>query len=231
MIIRCLFAITILFAGAANVFGQIHAELSSGVSFTTTNPRELHTFDLTSKVDSSFGWDYQIGFSGDVTEKVRYLFRVGYNRHRVHVFHSKRYSQNMTEQIDGRLSSSYLSFMAAPLFHRGGGIEFTYGLGFYAGFRLQQSFTGVIRVIEGANTEVYPLNNTRPESYRELSTGLFTTVGLHRYLGSKFKVGATADIILFLNAKNFIFEDTGSTNEINLRLGLCYLIQPRMDNL
>lgn len=172
-----------------------------------------------------------MGFSGDVTEKIRYLFRVGYNRHRVHVFHSKKYSQNLTEQIDGRLSSSYLSFMVAPLFHRGGGIEFTYGLGFYAGFRLQQNFNGVIRIIEDNKTEVYPQRNTRPESYRELSTGLFTTVGLHRYLGSKVKVGATADLILFLNAKNFIFEDTGSTNEINLRLGLSYLIQPRMDNL
>lgn len=213
------------------VKSQILAELSSGLSFTTVNPPEIQGFDLSARVDSTRGSDFQLGFSGDLTEKVRYLFRLGYNRHSIHAFHSKRQSQNFTEQLDGRLSSSYMSFMVAPLFHRGTKWEFTYGLGFYAGFRLQHSFTGIVRVIEDNEATIYPFNNVRPESYRETATGLFTTIGLSRSLGEKLRIGATADLILFLNAKNLIFQDIGSTNEINLRAGISYRIEPRMDNL
>lgn len=219
-----------LFSGTL-LKGQIFAELSSGLSFTTVNPPQIQGFDLSARVDSSRGSDFQLGFSGDVTEKIRYLVRVGYNRQRIHAFHSKRQSQTFTEQIDGRFSSSYLSLMVAPLFHRGNRWEFTYGLGFYAGFRLQHRFDGIIRVIDNNVTEIYPFYNARPESYREIATGLFTTLGLQRQLGEKLKVGATADLILFLDAKNFIFQDIGSTNEINLRIGITYRIEPRMDNL
>jgi len=230
MFIRLLFSFAALLFSSMG-FAQIYAEISSGYSFTTVSPNFRNTFELDSRVDSSFGRDHQISFSGPISSKMRYLFRMGYNQHRIHVFHSKRESQSFTEQLDGRMQSRYLNLMAAPIWHKGERLEFTYGLGFYAGFLFYSRFDGTLKIIDGTETTVYELRNSTPMSYRDMATGLFTTLGLHYSLSPKIKVGLATDLILFLSAKNLIFQDTGSVNEINMRLGVSYKFEKRPDDL
>lgn len=206
---------------------QLTLDLSSGPSFTTVNPAQQYSFDQSSEVDSAFGWDHSVSVSGDITPKTRYLIRVGLNSHDVLVFYSYKSSQTLENQIDGRMSSEYLSFMLAPVLHKGDKVELTYGLGFYSGFKVSSSFTGIERVIQDNKAEVYFVRDGITDTYRNVATGLFSTIGVNMALLPKLRAGITADIILFLNGKNLILQDTGSTNEINLRFGLSWYFEKR----
>lgn len=209
--------------------GQMTLELSSGPSLTTVNPPQKFTFDQTSTIDSSKGWDYVVSLWGDITPKTRYLVRIGYNRHQISVFHSYKLSQNLENQIDGRMSCEYLSLMVGPVLHKGDKVEITYGLGFYSGFKISSSFTGIERVVEDGRAQAFFVQDGFTESYRNTATGLFTTVGLNAAISPQLRTGISADLILFLNAKNIILQDTGSTNEINMRFGISWFFEKRED--
>lgn len=201
-----------------------------GITTTFTNPPEKFGFDQSSKVNTEVGRDYQLGFKGDLSEKLRYFLAFGYNQQRVNIFHRYKESQQVEWQLDGLMQSEYLSLSIAPQWHKGEKLEFQYGLGFYLGALVSSSFTGTERVIVDNNATPTDVVNGETDTYRGLSTGLFTNIGLAYNINDTWQINMAVDAILFINAKNLIFQDTGSTNEVNARVGIGYTFgEPNTD--
>lgn len=209
------------------VQAQIWAGINAGPSITTVNPQEINTFEQSSEIDSATGRDFAVSFSADLTEKIRAVGRLSYNQSSAYVFHRYIEAQDLENQTDGSMSSQYLGLYLAPVWHKGSGLEFQYGLGFYTGFLMNSSFTGVYRVKKKDDIQTFIAKDAPADSYRNMATGLFTTLGLNLNISPKIQANLNADIVLFLNGKNIIFEDTGSVNEINIRLGVSYLFEKR----
>ncbi len=207
---------------------QIWAGFSGGLSFTTVNPHEKYTIEQSSRVTSAHGKDFGITFSGDLTNQIRFLGRLTYNKTEADVFHRYIEVQGLENYTIGNVNSQYLGLYLAPQWHKGNKVEFVYGLGFYSGFKMSGTLTGQkYTVKDGKESSKLIMENDAEDSYRNLATGLFTTVGFNFKISPKLQANLNADVILFLNAKNLIFEDTGSVNEINLRFGVSYLFEKR----
>ena len=223
---RLIFFMLLLPVGA---FSQIWAGFSGGYSFTTVNPPEKFGFEQSSSVDSTRGRDFAMSFTSDITEKIRLTGRMTYNHGSMYVFHRYIEAQGLENQIDGRLEHQYLGIYLAPMWHKGENLEFVYGLGFYTGFKMSGTFSGVYRTLTDRETDIVKVNKAPADNFNGMATGLYTSVGFNLKIRPKLQANLNADVILFLNAKNIIFQDTGSVNEINFRLGLSYLFEKRED--
>ncbi|MGB0429428.1 MAG: outer membrane beta-barrel protein [Bacteroidia bacterium] len=222
---KILLVLCILPIGA---MAQIWAGFSGGASFTTVNPQENFGYEQGSRVNSAYGFDAGLTFSADFTDKIKLMGRLTYNQTQALVYHRYIEVQGLENHIMGKLESDYLGLYLAPMWHKGQGLQFVYGLGFYTGFKMSGTITGDYWTEEnGKESERYELTNARADTYRDLATGLFTTLGFNFNVTPKIQLNLNADVVLFLNAKNIIFQDTGSVNEINLRFGVSYLFEKR----
>lgn len=212
------------------LFSLLNIGISGGLSLQTVSPQMDGGVDYQYRVYNALGRDLALSLYGNVTEKLRFHGRLHYTTNSVQAYHFLRTGADRTQTQEGIFRHSSLGLALLPEWHKGERTEWYYGAGLYGGILVDQGFTGSQTYQNDDDTRVFYANDDPDESFRNFSAALVLTTGLRFPLHQRLKLTVDADVWYYLQAKNWIFEDTGTVNELNLRLGMVYTLRVPVDN-